>query len=139
VSKDSAAKKARRKKRLAARNDGWLPAEVHADVRAVARIASEIIPRGWEFDREYSTEEFVTWFYPPSGLDDEQALEDESVEPVTRIWLTDPLEPHVLLVGTAEGDGVEGGGVEYQFAAEELFSRLDAIEAYRLGDPAPSF
>lgn len=130
MSKDSAAKKARRKKRLATRNHGWLPDEVHADIRGVARIANEIIPRGWEFDREFSTEEFVTWFYPPSGVE----LDDESVESVTRIWLTDPLEPHVLLVGTAEGDGVE-----YQFAVEELLSQLDVVEAYRMGDPPPSF
>ena len=130
MSQSSSAKKARRKKRLATRNDSWLPDEVHADVRGVARIANEIIPRGWEFDREFSTEEFVTWYYPPSGVE----LDDESVEPVTRIWLTDPQEPNVILVGSVEGDGVK-----HQFSVEELFTRLDAVEAYRMGDPLPSF
>ena len=134
MSRDSAAKKARRKKRLATRNESWLPAEAHADVQAVGRIADEIIPRGWEFDRDFSTEEFVTWFYEPSatGLSDED-LEDEALEPVTRIWLTDPHELHVILVGSTEGDE------DRRYTFEELLGRLDAIEAYRVGDAAPSF
>jgi hypothetical protein len=129
MSRSSAAKKARRKKRQVARNDRWLPAEVHADVEGVARIANEIVPRGWEFDREYSSESFITWFYPPSGVE----VDDESVEPVTRIWLSDPEEPHVILVGSGQDDGVD-----YQFTVEELFARLDEIEGHRLGDPPPA-
>jgi hypothetical protein len=128
VSRASAAKKARRKRRQVARNDRWLPPEVHADVEGVALIANEIIARGWEFDREFSTENFITWFYPPSGVE----LDDEATEPVTRIWLSDPEEPHVILVGSGEADGVD-----YQFTVEELFDRLDEIEAYRIGDPMP--
>jgi hypothetical protein len=128
VSRSGAAKKARRRKRQVARNDRWLPADVHADVEGVARIANEIIGRGWEFDHEFSTEEFITWFYPPSGVE----VDDESAEPVTRIWLSDPDEPHVILVGSGED-----GGVDYQFTVEELFAGLDEIEAYRLGDPLP--
>ena len=134
MSKNSAAKKARRKRRLSARNEAWLPAEVHADVQGVARIANEIIPRGWEFDHEYSTENFVTWYYPPSviGLPDE-VPDDEALEPVTRIWLSDPEELHVILVGAAEGD------TDHRFTLEELVANLDAVEAYRVGDLAPSF
>jgi hypothetical protein len=128
VSRSSAAKKARRKKRQVARDDRWLPDEVHAEVEGVARIANEIIARGWEFDREFSTENFITWFYPPSGVE----VDDESVESVTRIWLSDPEEPHLILVGSGEDDGVD-----YQFTVEELFARLDEIETYRLGDPLP--
>lgn len=125
MSKASAAKKARRKRRLVARNERWLPDEVHADVEGVALIASEIIARGWEFDREFSTENFITWFYPLSGVE----VDDESVEPVTRIWLNEPDEPHVILVGSGENDG------DYLFTVEQLFARLDEIEAYRIGDP----
>jgi hypothetical protein len=101
---------------------------VQADVEGVALIANEIIARGWEFDREFSTENFITWFYPPSGVE----VDDESTEPVTRIWLSDPEEPHVILVGSGEADGVD-----YQFTVEELLARLDEIEAYRIGDPMP--
>lgn len=129
MSRSSAAKKARRKKRQVTRNDRWLPADVHADVEGVALIADEIIGRGWEFDREFSTENFVTWFYPPSGVEPD----DESVEPVTRIWLSDPETPHVILVGSDGSDGVD-----YQVTVEELFARLDEIEAYRIGDPLPA-
>jgi hypothetical protein len=129
VSKSTAAKKARRKRRITARNDRWLPDEVQADVEGVARIANQIVGRGWEFDGEFSTESFITWYYPPSGAE----LEDESVEPVTRIWITDPAEPHVILVGSSEA------GRDYTFSVDDLVARLDVIEAYRFGDPEPTF
>jgi len=122
VSRASAAKKARRKKRAVARNDRWLPDEMHAEIKGVARIANEIIPRGWEFDHDFSTDDFVTWYYPPSAVEDD---EDESVEPVTRIWLTDPDEPHVILVGSGEDDG------DVALTVEELFARLDEFEGHR--------
>ena len=129
MSKSTAAKKARRKRRITARNDRWLPDDVQADVEGVARIANQIVGRGWEFDREFSTESFITWYYPPSGAE----LEDESVEPVTRIWITDPAEPHVILVGSSEA------GRDYTFGVDDLVARLDVIEAYRFGDPQPTF
>ena len=129
MSKSTAAKKARRKRRITARNDRWLPDEVQADVEGVARIANQIVGRGWEFDGEFSTESFITWYYPPSGAE----LEDESVEPVTRIWITDPAEPHVILVGSSEA------GRDYTFSVDDLVARLDVIEAYRFGDPEPTF
>lgn len=128
MSRSSAAKKARRKKRVGARNDSWLSADVHADVKGVERIANEIIPRGWEFDRDFSTEELVTWYYPPSGSDSSNELND-SVEPVTRIWLDDPSQPHVILVGADED------AADIVLTVEKLFGRLEAIEAYRPGDP----
>ena len=128
MSRANAAKKARRKRRQVARNDRWLPAEIQADVEGVARIANEIVGRGWEFDGEFSTENFITWFYPPSAAE----VDDESIEPVTRIWLSDPEEPHVILVGAGEADGVD-----YRFTVEQLFARLGEIEAYRIGDPKP--
>jgi hypothetical protein len=129
VSKSTAAKKARRKRRITARNDRWLPDDVQADVEGVARIANQIVGRGWEFDGEFSTESFISWYYPPSGAE----LEDESVEPVTRIWITDPAEPHVILVGSSEA------GRDYTFSVDGLVARLDVIEAYRFGDPEPTF
>ena len=124
MSRASAAKKARRKKRAVARNDRWLPDEMHAEIKGVARIANEIIPRGWEFDHDFSTDDFVTWYYPPSAVEDD---EDESVEPVTRIWLTDPDEPHVILVGSGGDDG------DMALTVDDLFARLDEFEAHRAG------
>jgi len=121
VSRASAAKKARRKKRAVARNDRWLPDEMHAEIKGVARIANEIIPRGWEFDHDFSTDDFVTWYYPPSAVEEL----DEELEPVTRIWLTDPDEPHVILVGSGEDDG------DVALTVDELFARLDEFEGHR--------
>src|SRR4051794_37026312 len=126
MSRSSSAKKARRKKRVGARNESWLPAELHAEIKGVARIANEIIPRGWEFDHEYSTDEFVTWYYPPSGVDVADDT-DESFEAVTRIWLTDPDEPHVILVGGSED------AADIVLTVEELFARLTEFEEYRPG------
>ena len=123
MSRASAAKKARRKKRAVARNDRWLPDEMHAEIKGVARIANEIIPRGWEFDHDFSTDDFVTWYYPPSAVDEL----DEELEPVTRIWLTDPDEPHVILVGSGEDDG------DVALTVDELFARLDEFEGHRAG------
>jgi len=133
MSRSSSAKKARRKKRVGARNDSWLPDGLHAEIKGVARIANEIIPRGWEFDRDYSTDDFVTWYYPPSAVeesDGDDGSADEAAEPVTRIWLTDPQQPHVILVGSNE---VDGDGEDTALAVEELFARLDEIEAHRSG------
>ncbi|MGH3638585.1 MAG: hypothetical protein ACRDUX_06095, partial [Mycobacterium sp.] len=125
MSRSSAAKKARRKKRLVIRNDSWLPGDVHANIKGVARIADEIIPRGWVFDDEFSTGETLTWYYTPSGIDVSEDL-DDAVEPVTRIWLTSPDEPHVILVGSDEDAD------DIALTVEELFGRLEAIEEYRL-------
>jgi hypothetical protein len=129
VSKSTAAKKARRKRRISARNDRWLPDDVQADVEGVALIANQIVGRGWEFDGEFSKENFITWYYPPSAAE----VDDEAVEPVSRIWITDPAEPHVILVGSSEV------GADYAFSVDDLVARLDVIEAYRIGDPEPNF
>jgi hypothetical protein len=128
MSKQSAAKKARRKKRLSTRNDSWLPDEVHAEVQGIARIADEIVPRGWVYDDEYSTDDFITWYYPESGI---ELADDDVREPVTRIWVSDPQAPQLVLVGTAED------GAIYNLDLEQLSAGLDAIEAYRVGDEPP--
>lgn len=130
MSRSSAAKKARRKKRVVARNDSWLPDEVHAEIKGVARIANEIIPRGWEFDHDYSTDDFVTWYYPPSALDESDGVpndegEGDDREPVTRIWCNEADSPHVILVGSDEDDE------DVALTVEELFARLGEFEEYR--------
>jgi hypothetical protein len=112
---------------VTARNDRWLPDEVHSDIEAVGHIANQIIPRGWEFDRDFSREDFITWYYPPSAIEVDD--DDDSTEPVTRIWVRDPREPHVILAG--------GDGLNAQLTVEQLFHRLETIEAYRAGDPKP--
>lgn len=131
MSKSSAAKRARRKRRLASRNAAWLPADVHAELSGVTALAELLTGRGWEFDDEFSSGDLLSWFYPPSGIDDASGV-DDAIEPVTRVWLTDPAQPHVILVGTGEADGVD-----YLFAADDLEDSLDEVEAFRAGDPLP--
>jgi hypothetical protein len=125
MSKRTEAKKARRRKRQAKRAPDWLPVDTDLTI-----VDAELTDRGWEFDVDNSTDELATWFYPPSGVDPLDPLLDDDVESVTRIWLTEDEEWHVILVGTGPD------GLDYVFAADELLDNLDAIEAYRMGDPA---
>ncbi|BBY80590.1 hypothetical protein H7I53_11415 [Mycolicibacterium pulveris] len=136
MSKRSEAKKARRRKRRAARNERWVPDAVMAslsdDIETAALLEEfdqRISERGWVFDEDASDEESALWCYPPSQAD----LDDDEIADMTTIVLTaadDTDIVHVVFVGTAD---------DYQFGFQELFECLDVIEAYRHGDPVPSF
>jgi hypothetical protein len=137
VSRKSEAKKARRRKRQASRNERWIPDSVMESLSDDIELAAvlehfdeRITERGWVFDDELSDEESTLWFYPPSHTD---LVDDDEVVPATTIVLTadEGAEiAHVVFVGTAD---------DYQFNIDELFESLDTIEGYRLGDPAPTF
>ena len=67
----------------------WIPDAVLEEmvdgvelVEDLETFDERITERGWTFDEDQSDEEFVIWFYPPSGAD-----VDEGVEPVTTIWM----------------------------------------------------
>ena len=131
MSRRSQAKKARREKRRAVRDVNWIPDvvldEISDDVDLVENLESldaRIVERGWSFDDDQSYEEFVIWFYPPSG----NAVGD-GLEPVTTIWMhvAENAEfVHVILVGTAD---------DQRLTPDRLFAHLEVIEAYRAGDP----
>jgi hypothetical protein len=130
VSRKSDAKKARRAKRQASRDSNWIPdsvldgvAEGVDLVEDLESFDSEITGRGWVFDEDESDDEFLIWYYPPSGSDVAEGL-----APVTGISLhadEDADVVHVVLVGTAD---------DLPIAQQDFFERLDAIEAYRSGD-----
>ncbi|MGV0774615.1 hypothetical protein [Mycolicibacterium elephantis] len=136
MSKRSEAKKARRRKRRAARDERWVPDAVmksmSLDIEMAALLEEfdqRISERGWVFDEKTSDDESALWCYPPSQLD----VGDDEIADMTTIVLTadDGADViHVVFVGTAD---------DYQFAYQELFECLDVIEAYRHGDPVPSF
>jgi hypothetical protein len=137
VSRKSEAKKARRSKRRAAKDATWVPDAVMADLVATqAAIATDleafdgrVTERGWEFDEDESDEDFVFWFYPPSAV----IVEGDTLAPVTTIWMSaaeDAEIVHLMLAGTSESP---------EFTPDSLFEHLDAIEAYRAGDPPPEF
>ena len=97
-------------------------------VEGLESFDARITERGWAFDDEQSDEEFVIWFYPPSG-----GQAGEGMEPVTTVWMHEAENGeivHVVFVGT---------DLDHQFGLDELFDHLDVIEAYRLGDPLPTF
>lgn len=126
-------KKARRRKRLAAREQTWLPAHVADELQIASELEefdARLTDRGWEFAVDVDDDTGVAWYWPPSEA--EVADEDETVN-VTVILLTpdDGGEiAHVVFVGTSD---------DYQFNLEELFEHIDVIEAHRLGAPLPVF
>ena len=103
----------------------WIPDtvldEISDDVELVEGLESfdaRIVERGWSFDDDQSDEEFVIWFYPPSGT----AVGD-GLEPVTTIWMhvAENAEfVHVILVGTAD---------DHRLTPDEFSSSV--IDAYR--------
>ena len=130
MSRQSAAKKARRKKRQAVREARWIPDAVLDAVAGAADIELEdfdtrITQRGWTFDDEFSTDGLVSWFFAPSGA----GVGDDRLEAVTRIWLT-ANDDDVYAV-------VAGSDELYQFAPDEIWEHLDALESHRAGDPLP--
>jgi hypothetical protein len=129
-SRKAEAKKARRNKRRAARDANWIPDEVLDEivdevelVEGVESFDARIVEHGWVFDDDQSDEEFVIWFYPPSGTE-----VGEGLEPVTTIWMhvVENAElVHVVRVGTAH---------DTVMTPDEFFERIDEIESYRSGD-----
>jgi hypothetical protein len=135
VSRQTDAKKARRKKRRAARDANWLRDDVLNElVASEAAIATDleafdqrITERGWTFDEDESDEEFVFWYYEPSAAD----VDGDGVAPVTTIWMSadeDAEIVHLMLAGTDK---------DSEFTPDEFFERVDVIEAYRNGDSTP--
>jgi hypothetical protein len=135
VSRQSDAKKARRKKRQASRDALWIPEPVHQRLAEELEIAAELEDfadrldeRGWAVSDSDDDEPGVIWFFPPSFVAE---VEDGMVEATVVVLLEDDGGEiaHVIFVGTDE---------RFEFDLEELFEHLDTIEAYRLGDPAPT-
>ncbi|MGU3501405.1 hypothetical protein [Mycobacterium sp. C31M] len=131
MSKASDAKKARRKKRKTAGDARWVPEAVIDQLSAIqdavvadlAEFDERITERGWTFDEEESDDDYAIWFYEPSGAQVEAGVA------VTSLWLDaaeDGTLVHVTFVGTT---------AKHTFSHDDLFARLDAIEAYRNGDP----
>ncbi|OYN78653.1 hypothetical protein [Mycolicibacterium sphagni] len=144
MSRNSDAKKARRKKRQATRDVRWIPDEVKDNLddvdvqlaQAVETFDEWLTARGWTFDAEFSTETLISWFYEPSAA----AVVDEGREPVTRIWITAagedddfPERVMAVLVGT----GGEDDGKLYAVEPETLLAHIETVETYRPGNAVP--
>jgi hypothetical protein len=123
----------RRNKRRAARDANWIPDEALDTVadglelaEFLERFDELVTQRGWTFDDENSDERGAAWFYEPSESGDADG-------PLTTIWISaqDNAEfVYLLLIGTTDG---------YRFEPDAFLEHLDAIEAYRSGDPLPEF
>lgn len=137
MSRQTDAKKARRKKRQASRTANWLPDDVLDElVTTQAAIATDleafderITQRGWEFDEDESDDEFAFWFYGPSAAE----VDGDDLAPVTTIWMSadeDAEIVHLMLVGASD---------DSEFSPDVFLEHAEVIEAYRVGDPAPTF
>ena len=105
-------------------------------VEAARKFDEWVTSRGWVFDSEFSAEGLASWFYEPSLTE----FEDDSVEPVTRIWFGTggddddfPESVSVALVGTGGA-----AGAVYTIGPDRLLERIEAVEAYRPGDQLPA-
>ncbi|MHA0285268.1 hypothetical protein ACXYX3_02335 [Mycobacterium sp. C3-094] len=133
MSRRSEQKKARRKKRRAVRDEGWIPARVLEQLEIASDLQAfdeQLTERGWEFSEDIDDEAGAAWYWVPSEAD---VPDEDEVVNVT-VALLSPEEDgkivHVVFVGTAD---------DYQFGVEEFLANLDVIEAYRLGDSIPEF
>ena len=136
MSRRSDQKNARRKKRQAARDRAWLPAGVLDELEIAADLEAfdaRLTERDWVFAEDVDDETGVVWFWPPSEVEDTKVGDTDEAVNVTVILLTpdDGGEiAHVVFAGMSE---------DYQFNLDELFEHIEAIEAYRIGDPVPVF
>lgn len=104
-----------------------------AITEAVAGLDDWLTTRGWVLD-EYGGTGVVSWAYPPSAA----VVDDESREPVTRMWVTVTEDDAEVLVefGAAVVGAGEDGGV-YVLDPDRLADHVAALEAYRPGSPRP--
>ena len=89
---------------------------------------AKLTDRGWVFPED--DEAGVLWIWPDSAADVDH---DAGTADATVIMLSpedDGQIAHVVFVGD---------DADYQFNLEELFEHIEAIEAYRIGDPIPAF
>ena len=132
MSKRSEQKRARRKKRLGARSQDWIPddrgervAQIIADLEQFDAKLSE---RGWVSSAE-ADEVGVIWFWPPSYAE----VDDSALATATVVALVEEEGgeiAHVVFVGSDD---------DYQFNLDELFEHIEVVEAYRTGEPLPVF
>ncbi len=143
MSRDSQAKRARRRKRRAARDESWIPgprfdqvlasAESDPVAEALADVDDWMAERGWVLDDEVA-DRLVSWFYPPSAAE----FDGEDREPVTRIWITAGQDDETVVLefgATLVGDG--GDDDPYLLDPDSLEDDVAALEAYRPGSPRP--
>jgi hypothetical protein len=132
VSRQSDAKKARRKKRKAVQR---LPADqdYNAIGDAVAELDDWLAERGWVLDDD-TVANLVSWVYPPSAVDGG----DENAERVTRMWITvAENDEEVVLEFGALLVGAGGGDEAYVLDPANLAHDVAALEAYRPGLERP--
>ena len=133
MSRQSDAKKARRRKRQRVRDLAFSPDDVHERVAEVVAdledFDAQLTQRGWVFSEDADDDAGVLWFWPPSyaeGADPDMA----TATVVALIEAEGGDIAHVVFVGADE---------DFQFGLEELFEHIEVIESYRVGEPLPVF
>ena len=133
MSRNSQAKKARRRKRQAARAADRMPdglSEEFADIAAaVAEINAWLVDRGWLLDEDTSDDDLLNWVYPPSA-----AEVAGDAEPVSRIWIRlEEDDDAVTLEMGAVRVGADGEDGVYLLDQGLLIAQVEELESYRVG------
>ncbi len=143
MSRQSDAKKARRRKRRAARDATWIEAPVYDELLddvgadeisdAVARIDEWMTDRGWVLDTD-NLADVVSWVYPASARE----FENPDLEPVTRVWITvEEDDEQVVLEFGAALVGFGGDDEAYILSPDNLADDVVGLEDYRAGMARP--
>ncbi|MDX1885498.1 hypothetical protein [Mycolicibacterium sp. 120270] len=138
MSRRSDTKKARRNKRRAKRDANWVPdsaldgldERLDDVVSDLEEFDARLTERGWTFDVDHDDDAGVIWYWPPSFAEVDDPDELTTATLVALVEAEGGEIAHVVFVGT---------DADYQFDLDELFDHLDVIEAYRRGDPLPTF
>lgn len=109
----------------------WIPETDDAITDAVAGLDDWLTARGWVLD-QHDSAGVVSWAYPPSAA----APDDESREPVTRMWVTVTEDDAEVLVEFGAAVVGADDGV-YVLDPDRLGDHVAELEAYRPGSPPP--
>lgn len=126
---------------------GSLEADEYPDdvidlVKQAEHFEQRITKRGWLFYSDLSTFGHATWYWVPSEcVQPEDDMREQFTSVALRISDDDnaevydfPTSVHLFLVGCDNT-----GHLHYQLSPDEFFEHLDAIEAFRVNDPNPTF
>ena len=123
MSRRSEQKRARRKKRRAVREEGWVPARVLEQLEIASDLEAfdeQLTERGWDFAEDVDDDAGAAWYWVPSEA---EVPDDDEVVNVTVALLT-PEEKRTEFFGFYDGFFGKASAVVGPLIFGEVSSRL---------------